>query len=73
MKVQITFDITDEERIVLGLQTHGSLAPATRAEIEEAIRSYVDVPLNAGVVALRKANQDIINEFRGVTKGNFTE
>ena len=68
MKVQITFDITDEERIVLGLQTHGSLAPATRAEMEEAIRSYVATPLDAGVEALRKANQDIINEFAGIKR-----
>jgi len=73
VKVQVTFDITDEERIVLGLQTHGSLAPATRGEIEDAIRSYVALPLDTGVRALRKANQEIINEFAGVKRVPATE
>lgn len=73
MKVQITFEIDDEERIVLGLQTHGSLAPATRGEIEDAIRSYVAVPLDSGVRALRKANQEIINDFAGIKRVPTTE
>ena len=73
MKVHITFDISDEERIVLGLKAHGSLAPATRSEMEAIIEEYVRIPLDVGVKALRKANQDIINEFAGVTKGYVTE
>lgn len=70
MKVSVTFEISEEERLVLGIQANGELAPATREEMEAAIRSYVEAPLEAGVVALRKANRDMIREFAAVAMSN---
>jgi len=70
VKVAVTFEISDEERLVLGIRANGELAPATREEMEEAIRSYVQAPLGAGVVALRKANADIIERFATTERTN---
>ena len=66
MKVSVTFEIDDEQRLVLGIQANGELAPATREEMETAIKGYVSAPLEAGVVALRQANQQMIREFTAI-------
>jgi len=73
IKVSVTFEISDEERLVLGIQANGEMAPATRDEMEAAIRTFVDTPLSEGVQALREANRAIIHEFVKANRTSPTE
>jgi hypothetical protein len=49
MKIRVTFDITDKERVAIGLGL-GDLRPATREEVLGFIQAAVDEPLNDAVV-----------------------
>ena len=63
MKVRVTFDITDEQRIVLGIAARGEMQAATREEMEQQLAKYALEPINAGVLALRESSLTVISRM----------
>jgi hypothetical protein len=42
MKVRITFDIDERDRLLIGAKIHGTMTPATHAEVTNTIINEVD-------------------------------
>lgn len=63
MKQRITFEFSDEERLVLGIRSTGVLHPATRAQAEEVVQGLVHGALSKGVKALEGLQDEIISKI----------
>ena len=60
MKIRITFDISDKDRLLFGAKIHGKLTPASREEIEAVIHESVENGLVHNREVFDKHTADII-------------
>jgi len=74
VKIRVTFDITNEERLLLGLKANGNLVPATRVEMEEVLHAYGRGPLDESVSRWHQATKSAIADIAsGKPQGYVTE
>ncbi len=64
MKIQITFDVTEEQRVAIGLLTTDSLRPAPREAIEAAIRGHTEHLLMGYSDAYEAVRDRLIKELK---------
>lgn len=69
MKTQVTIELTDEQRLAVGLLETGKMIPATRDEVRSYVTEITMASVNTATGAILKAQKEV-REFLGV---NSTE
>lgn len=67
MKVRITFDVTDDQRIAISASQGEGFKPASRDEIVELIDTIVFDRLENLGATYRKAMEDIVSRLQTTT------
>ena len=65
MKIQVTFTIEDDERIVIGIDQAGEARPATRQEVTEFIDDAFRESLDPKYRAYREYTANLIETVKG--------
>lgn len=60
MKVRVTFDVTDQQRLGIGAATSGQFRPATREEIDAFIEVVVTDRLNDLAAVVQRQTDEIV-------------
>lgn len=69
MKVRVTLDIDDGDRMIIGLAIHGEHIPATREELVDTVVGSYEKAMLPARVAWRKRNDAIVAEITAALHG----
>jgi hypothetical protein len=64
MKVRVTFDISDKDRLLFGAKIHGKLVPATNEEVTNIIEVIVEESLALDRKVFDEHTAEIIKAIR---------
>ena len=64
MKIRLTIEVTDKDRLLFGAKLHGKLTPATREEIIEVVLASVDETLAHDREVFDKHTEEIIKAIK---------
>jgi len=65
VKIRVTFELTDTERVVIGAIKGGQLQPATREQVEAYAREIVEAALTSGVRKLEAVQAQLVTDIGG--------
>lgn len=65
MKVRVTLEVSDADRLIIGLKRQGKYIPATREEIVEEVEHAFDIHMHEPRKAYDEANEQIARAILG--------
>lgn len=73
MKVRVTLDIDDTDRMIIGLAVHGRHVQATREELVDTVVGAYEKSMLPARAAWKKRNDAIVAEITAALGGETTE
>lgn len=65
MKVQVSIELNDDQRMAVGLLETGKLVPASREEVRSYIAQIAMASINEATGIINTRREQIINEIKG--------
>lgn len=66
MKVQITLDLDEDQRVAVGLMETGQFVPASRSVVREYVTSMAMATIESGAQLVKDRQREVANEVRSL-------